>query len=480
MVERDVFEARLRGALSRYVADGPTDVDALEFARTVAAAEPRQRGRAGSIAAALAGRSGGGRPWRTILVPPAGRSPAFRIAWIAAVVGLLLAAVLSAAFVGGELLRRLNEPTVVPPALVDLTTKAKPLPAEATCPPGSNPDAPGPADQERLLAAYGTMAFDRHAGRVVVLGSDEESRPRTWTFDVCGNTWQRMNPPVEPPLDDPVRLVYDADSDRTLGFTSDGGIWSYDLGADRWTKRGLHPGRHALVGWTTGAAAVYHDPSGLVIVYDGDSMSAYDVETDTMTQVRQLPDPSRPVGSGMPDGVTAAVYDRDRNQLLAVVAAPDDLRGSSGDAGFYISDSRPYKPWVQVAELEIWAFDPGTGVWRLVPSQVPARILWEHDGYFFGPVSRVAYDQAVGAAVFLSREGWVEAYDGQRSWQADPEAGDMRDGSSNDWCETLDPVFDSVHGRIVCQVRGGGVSSFSTVTGRWRWLLKPEPTPSPD
>ena len=433
------------------------------------------------------------RPWWSALVPSADRSQAFRLAWIVAVTGLLLAATVSAVLVGSQLLRRSNELAIIPaptatptptptatptptPAVVELvegpdilaTTKAGPLPAQATCPPGSDPDAPGPPGQERPVNAMGAMSFDRHAGRIVALATDDQASSRTYTFDVCTNTWQRMDPDEEPLWDDPVRLVYDADSDRTLAFEADR-VWSYDLAADRWTIEGRFPRPiRGIAGWGSGdrTAAVYHEPSGLVIVYDGESMWAYDVETNSMTTVRQRPDPSQPTGSDLPDGVTAVVYDRDRDLLLAAGAAPDELR----DSGFFYEASTPFEPWVATAVLEIWALDPGTGSWRLMPSQVPAGVLWEHDGFFYGPANRVAIDEANGVTVYIASDGWVESYDGQRSWRAHPSVGDRS------WCDTLDPVYDPLNGRIVCRAGTlGGVSAFSTVTGEWRWLVEPEP-----
>jgi hypothetical protein len=44
MAEHDIFERRLRAALVRHVDGGPTDFDALGFARAVAAKEPRRHG----------------------------------------------------------------------------------------------------------------------------------------------------------------------------------------------------------------------------------------------------------------------------------------------------------------------------------------------------------------------------------------------------------------------------------------------------
>lgn len=45
MTDHEVFETRLRTALDRYVAGGPTEFDAFEFARSVASAEPRRQSR---------------------------------------------------------------------------------------------------------------------------------------------------------------------------------------------------------------------------------------------------------------------------------------------------------------------------------------------------------------------------------------------------------------------------------------------------
>lgn len=349
-------------------------------------------------------------------------------------------------------------------------TKARPLPTQATCPPGSDPDSPGPIDQERPDNVDGAQAFDRRSGRIIVLANDEQPRPYTWTFDVCSNTWQRMDPPEEPWWDDPVTLVYDADSDRTLAFARDR-VWSYDLSADRWTKEGELPGSMDFItGWGEGdrTAAVYHHPSGLVIVYDRDSMWAYEVETDTWTEVPQTPDPLRPAGSGLPEDVTAVAYDRDRNLLLAAVAVPDGFLDDTG-----LRSESDYKSWLADAVLEIWAFDPATGGWRLAPSRVPAGVLWSRDGWFYGPVSRVAFDEASGTTVFMSVDGWVEAYDGRRNWRASRADGSMGDGSDIS-CHGVDPIYDPLHGRIVCQVYSGGVSTFTTATGQWTWLLKPE------
>ena len=95
---------------------------------------------------------------------PASRGPSVRLTapWAAALAALLLVGLMAAAlFVGGWRPDRavVIAPSPTPAATaataddegtdVLATTKARPLPAQATCPPGSDPDALGPADQER-------------------------------------------------------------------------------------------------------------------------------------------------------------------------------------------------------------------------------------------------------------------------------------------------------------------------------------------
>jgi hypothetical protein len=463
MAERDRFELDLAAALRDYALGAPTEVRPVDVARHVADAYPRRRG--------MTARWGFG------LSPTLG--------WALLLIGLLLAAVAGGLVAGAwradrSILVMASPMPAAPPvaAGTDIlaTTSAKALPAQATCPPGTNPDTPGPADQDRPAIEYGAVAFDRHAGMIIALTPDNFPRPRTWTFDVCTNTWQRMNPPEEPAWNDPVTLVYDADSDRTLGFARDR-LWSYDLAADRWTVvRWFTEEIPYITGWGSGdrTAAVYHDPSGLVIVYDGQAVWAYDIETDTMAPVRQLPDATRPAGTGLPADITIVVYDRARNLLIAASAAPGGVLRQEG-----LQQESDWAAWLADTSMEIWAFDPETGAWRLLPSEVPARIVWEGAGYFFGPVSRATFDAATGVTVFISADGWVEAYDGERSWSVhpgQPVAGDAADAGR---CATLEPVYDAVNGRIVCQAGGGGATAFSTSTGTWRWLLEPTPEPGP-
>jgi hypothetical protein len=262
MTERDVFESRLHAALVRHVANGPTDFDALAFARTVAGKEPRRRGLAASLA------------WRGLAFP--------RRAW-----ALLLLAGLFAAMVAGTLLvgsqheRKL--PAVVPPVAPSV---AQSIPPAFVCPVGTNPDKPGPVDQARPVIGDGSagMVFDRHAGRIVLLAQVDPG-PETWTFDVCTNTWTRMHPDQEP--GDPwffTHLIYDVDSDATIAIDG-ASTWVYNLAADTWTRMRAAP---IVRQWKT-LTWTYDPVSGLVFAADTSELWSYDVETDTWALISAAP-----------------------------------------------------------------------------------------------------------------------------------------------------------------------------------------------
>jgi hypothetical protein len=174
------------------------------------------------------------------------------------------------------------------------TIRAKPAPPAATCPPGTAPSVPGPADQERPAAGWTSnlaAAFDQHAGRIVYVDTLGE----TWTFDVCTNTWLRMNPTGALIGELSAGLVYDVDSDVTvaLGFEH---ISVYDANTNTWTQPGndtigIGDGRFVPMG------AVYDPISGLILTTRQVGWSeqvenagywevwAYDVDTNDWTSI---------------------------------------------------------------------------------------------------------------------------------------------------------------------------------------------------
>jgi hypothetical protein len=101
----------------------------------------------------------------------------------------------------------------------------------------------------------GNMAYDAARRVHVLFGAQFLDDPHTWAYDVRRNDWRDMKPPVQPPTDrNDAVLAYDAASravvavvrviDRENGGEIDEGhleTWTYDAGANTWTKR--NPGR---------------------------------------------------------------------------------------------------------------------------------------------------------------------------------------------------------------------------------------------
>jgi len=430
MAERDRFELDLAAALRAYLEEAPTEVRPTELARQFATAYPHGRAAFG--------------PWRL--------PTALRPAWVLLLLaGLLVALVAGTLLVGSQLQRRL--PAVVPPA--------------ATCPPGSNPDKRGPVDQARPADEYTATAFDRRAGRLVVitnkwleLTEDTGQGVETWTFDVCTNTWTQMHPNREPPgFRHIARLVYDVDSDVTIAWlvvsygdpgvlldpqtgtwTGPGGdgpaeMWAYDLQTDTWTKKKAPPADL----WS--AFLAYDPVSGLVVAapYSEPEQTwwNYEVETDTWTPIHQA-------NAGPSEGAVIA-YDASVDRLVAY--------GDGPDIG---------------AEYETWLFDLRSGTWSRSGAQRPP--VW---GWLTAP--RLVYDEAAKRSVVLMRYPET-TYDATADrWETLAEADDT-------WPYPAWMVYDPLNRRLVglggkspnpdIDVVPVGVEALDLVTGERTVLLE--------
>ena len=304
MVEMDAFEQRLATTLLEYADEVRPEIDAAAVAHRVVAERPRRR--ADTL------------PWRSIAWRP---TLITRGAWVLIVAAGLLGAIAGGLFVAG------TQPTVMPPegsatptpaatptgsiapaitsppvgawSPILIEKRAATPPSAATCPPGTDPDLPGPAGQERpdpRRTSNMAAAFDRHAGRIVFVDRLAE----TWTYDVCTNTWHRMHPEGIPttvvyndgePEMDLGWLVYDVDSDRTVAFGWER-LSVYDANANAWTSHDRTIGEEAYP-----EGVVYDPVSGLILAVmrpagspDRTELRAYDVDADTWTTVGVLAD----------------------------------------------------------------------------------------------------------------------------------------------------------------------------------------------
>lgn len=303
------------------------------------------------------------------------------------------------------------------------------------------------------------MAFDRQAGRIVVLATREDpSSPETWTFDVCTNTWTQMHPSQEPP--GRVQIVYDAKSDLTIALDSVG-VWAYDLAANTWTAKGVAP----LAPQGGGQPRLVYDPvSGLVVAQAFASSSetetpselwTYDVETDTWFPFRRAGAPA------------VGLFG-----LLAYDASVDRIIGYAG------------VPSVTDVSYRTRLFDIRTGTWSTAGAVTPAV------SFGWGPSGgEIAYDETMERTIVFS-DGRVVACDAAADrWEILVEG--FVPGQSGAWptgpTARLGPsmVYDPVNGRLVVYggqyrtsdpnnlwVQADDVLAFDPATRQWTVLLE--------
>jgi hypothetical protein len=341
--------------------------------------------------------------------------------------------------------RGLTKPTDpevgTPPPWVDV-----PVGPTRACPPDSTPDRAGPPDQDRPEADYPRMAFDRQSGRIILFVTGPEAW-ETWAFDVCANTWERMRPNRQPAsgagASGLIQLVYDADSDLTIGVFSDGMVWAFDYETDTWTKHGKAPDLEPL-------RLVYDPVSGLVVVQSIEGrvprLWTYDVEIDTWTSISQAEAPS--LGSNPDHGMLA--YDGSVDRVIA-------YNGLS--YGTRLLDLR-------------------TGTWSRSAAVTPVV----NTGYF-ATGGEIAYDEAGEQTVVFS-DGLVIAY------HARSDRWEILDGQS--WSSGETPtgptarlghwmVYDSSNARLVVYgayradtgwVRRDDLLAFDPDAREWTVLLE--------
>jgi len=357
----------------------------------------------------------------------------------------------------------------VPPRTMEPEPMAAAAPESvvATCQPGSTPNKPGPVDQARPLGLSGMaglsrMAFDRRAGRLVALAGTLDGPVETWTFDVCTNTWTRMNP-NQPPTPGSRGLVYDVHSDLTIASDS-AGMWAYDLEANTWTERGLMA-PPALAHPALANLRFYHPGSGRIVDLgdDGDddtlglALWTYEVETDTWTPIQAE---SLAIGPHY----EFFAYDASIDRLVAYANAwgPPDADGN------------------RLFGARAWLLDFRTGSWSRTGTAAPG-----FSAGWWGHVPAMAYDEAAERTVILG-QGHSAAYDATADhWETlyETPSRDQLPCTTRPECRQLQfMVYDPVNERLVVfggfvlaagsEVYPDDVLAFNTRTREWTVLLE--------
>jgi hypothetical protein len=245
-----------------------------------------------------------------------------------------------------------------------------------------------------------------------------------------------MHPSREPSSFEWARLVYDVDSDLTIGVSS-GHVWAYDLRANTWTLKGVAP---------TGAALWAYDPaSGLVVAASSMRLTelwSYDVDTDSWTLIPQVNAPSH--------GVFA--YDASVDRIIAYTRAAT------------------------------WLFDIRTGTWSrsgAVPPEIISGMAAPNIVYDEEAERTVVFGNGQLATYDATADRWEILIDrDDRPWEVPP------------WEELpLCMVHDRVNGRLVgCGYpeddvvhQADVIQAFDVATRRWTLLLgsgEVQPAPS--
>jgi len=335
---------------------------------------------------------------------------------------LLLLAGLLAALVGGALLVG-SQPARKLPAVVP------PVGRVYECPPGSNPDKPGPVDQARP-PSDGYMAYDRTFGKIVLVGAREQGGWETWTFDVCTNTWTRMHPASEPDVGGFGMLAYDTAARRTMSMFPYGWVWAYDLASDTWTKTAGPP---EDLGTVREAVRMVYDPVARRIV------------------ALRLGSPSRIWTFEGAAGVWQPV---DQDQDVFPYAAPHLQPLLAYDASV--------DRLVSYYGGEVRRFDIRAGTWSPPGTTSPQ---FGYGGGYFSLGGEIAYDEAAQRTVLFNM-GHVIAYDAAADrWET--LYGPPSDGCGiRPECRNLHSmVYDAVNERLV--VYGGNVHTGAESPGWW-------------
>ena len=123
---------------------------------------------------------------------------------------------------------------------------------------------------------YNGMAYIQHADRLFALGghTGDNWADLTWTFDFAAKTWKEMRPSgARPPTWDSNSAAYDPHTRRVWwgehsGLGNGAGLYSYDYGANTWTKHGDDGLSHRTAVVDTRRRLLLFIGMGDVVAYD--------------------------------------------------------------------------------------------------------------------------------------------------------------------------------------------------------------------
>lgn len=177
----------------------------------------------------------------------------------------------------------------------------------------SDTNAPNNPGQHAEFA----MTYDNLHDRVLLFGGASDypvpmttASDETWEYDYNANTWLNRNPATKPPADNRCRMVYDAESDRTILYMAyqSQRTWAYDYTSNAWQAVTNGP---ANVGSLGMAYDSVHDRVMLFAYTSG--LWAYDTNNDAWQQ-RAMTGPIPPPLAG--GAMAWLAYDSESDKLV--------------------------------------------------------------------------------------------------------------------------------------------------------------------
>jgi hypothetical protein len=315
-------------------------------------------------------------------------------------------------------------PSPVPPTFTPVPPTDTPVPPSATpVPPTETPLPTATATQTSIPWSTASptpipwspsgridfgMAYASKSNQVILFGGVDDiafkqanNQNDTWIYDVASETWREMKPSVSP-FRRQARLVYDAESDRTIqycGVTNldSGGIWdhvdtwAYDQNANTWTQmKAQGPIDHF---WCEMA---YDSESDRIILFGGWNFPkdegfqetwAYDYNTDTWTDMK-------PAVSPPGRNAHMMVYDSKADRIIMW----------GGGTSSSIPEDKD--------DRSVWAYDYNTNTWEEKASTTgPAPRWWPAGAYHEGADRTIIY----GGSMNGMTDMWAYDYN-QNSW----------------------------------------------------------------